>query len=549
MTPFLYKPAHEGRYGPFVNWLEELGLKEFIREFPLPKLVEWKWLTPYSRLEVNQPFLERIDQRIRQSDSEADLEILWSPIWSIDETTSIDWCVDPSAIPYSSFKNLLSSGRSRTGSVVESFVDGNGRARHPYVDFYLHWQAYALIDTIKWADNGPLIRTPDVAERLERFIPWIADREFGAQAISYATIRWGGTRATHFTWISHYRSTRSALQWYFLRNQDADHRLLLKRAAARLADLLGINAIDLHCALKDSLLVVAQEWRWTRETSREAWIRKAWKELQKDIYHLCEWLCMLEDKITLDYLEEYDYDPIGRKEYARLHEVLNFEAYEALTFFSRHARKYLSQALPDLLDRFPGDPKRTRSVARKICDACPPFESFLLAFKALHDDLRSLNDRDHLDLREKRPIDHFAALAVRAETCLRFAIYQSDCARRPTDPTSFTLSGYIEDISMACGAAFPPEHTIDKTATRSLTLMKQSRDEKITNVKELDFPDVSPGQAALVRAYLGCQLARNYFAHHYDLDHEMVKGPIGQFIMASTIFTVWDLLTKYFELA
>jgi len=542
----LYKPAQEGRYGPFVNWLEELGLKEFIREFPLPKLVEWKWLTPYSRLEVNQPFLERIDQRIRQSDSEADLEILWSPIWSIDETTSIDWCVDPSAIPGSSFNDLLSSGRSRTSSVVESFVDGNGRARHPYVDFFLHWQAYALIDTIKWADNGPLIRTPDVAERLERFIPWIADREFGAQAISYAPIRWGGTRAIHFTWISHYRSTRSALQWYFLRNQDADHRLLLKRAAARLADLLGIHAIDLHCALKDSLLVVAQEWR--RNTPKDHWVQKAWKELQNDIFCCVEWLSLIEERQVIDYLEDYNYESLGQREFARLHQVLNFEAYEALIFFSRHARTYISHALPDLIGRIPDDPKKVRTTANQIVELCPPFDNFLLAFKAMHDDLQSYSDLDHLDLRKKRPIDHFAALALRAETCLRFAIYESNCSRRPANPRSKYLSEYIKDISKACGEAFPPENTISTEEARHLTSMLQSRDQTITNVKEFSLPDVSAAQAALVRAYLGCQLARNYFAHHYDLDHEMVKGPIGQFIMASTIFTVWDLLTKYFDI-
>ncbi|HMZ00892.1 MAG TPA: hypothetical protein PLW24_22790, partial [Burkholderiaceae bacterium] len=330
MTPFLYKPAHEGRYGPFVNWLEELGLKEFIREFPLPKLVEWKWLTPYSRLEVNQPFLERIDQRIRQPDSEADLEILWSPIWSIDETTSIDWCVDPSAIPGSSFNDLISSGRSRTNNVVESFVDGDGRARYPYVDFFLHWQAYALIDTIKWADDGPLVRTPDIKERLEGLASWFVDRNFPAQEISYAPIRWGGTRSIHFTWLSHYRSTRTALEWHFLRNRDEDHRLLQERAAARLAELLGIHAIDLHCALKDSLLVVAKDWRSRKKSAKRIWIQVAWKELQKDIFNCIEWLCLLEGRQTIEYLEDYNYDGLGQREYVRLHRVLNFEAFEAI---------------------------------------------------------------------------------------------------------------------------------------------------------------------------------------------------------------------------
>ncbi|HMW24950.1 MAG TPA: hypothetical protein PKC59_16070, partial [Burkholderiaceae bacterium] len=222
--------------------------------------------------------------------------------------------------------------------------------------------------------------------------------------------------------------------------------------------------------------------------------------------------------------------------------------FEALLFFSRHARTYISNAFPDLADRFTEDPKKLRSIANQIIEFYPPFDNFLLAFKTLHDDLKSFGDLDHLDLRRRRPIDHFATLALRAETCLRFAIYESNYPRRPMSPTSDSLSGYIEDISRACGEAFPPDQTITKSDIRDLTRMTQSRDSKIANVKALRLPNASARQSAQVRAYLGCQLARNYFAHHYDLDHEMVKGPIGQFILASTIFTVWDLLTKYFDI-
>ena len=56
--------VRQGNEGTFVSWLEDLGLKDFIRRFPIPKLVEWGWLVPQYRYSFPPEEFTRDEPRV-----------------------------------------------------------------------------------------------------------------------------------------------------------------------------------------------------------------------------------------------------------------------------------------------------------------------------------------------------------------------------------------------------------------------------------------------------------------------------------------------------
>ncbi|TCV85666.1 MULTISPECIES: hypothetical protein [Methylomonas] len=46
----------------------------------------------------------------------------------------------------------------------------------------------------------------------------------------------------------------------------------------------------------------------------------------------------------------------------------------------------------------------------------------------------------------------------------------------------------------------------------------------------------------LAQAFLCCDLARNYFAHHVYLDHELIRSDKSAFMLTSILITVLVLL-------
>lgn len=180
--------------------------------------------------------------------------------------------------------------------IPDAFNHSNGREITPYVDYYFHWQAYALIDVIRFADCiVPIINTPDVEQRAQGIVRIAAFvKDDNPADILTIEKRWGGL-AEPMTWLSHYRSLRNALYW----NEDVE----LKREGARkLADYLQIDAAILERFIKEKLLVLAQDW--LRENERYCvWTLRAWSELQIDIVHAVTWLCYLNGKSFNHYLD------------------------------------------------------------------------------------------------------------------------------------------------------------------------------------------------------------------------------------------------------
>jgi hypothetical protein len=80
------------------------------------------------------------------------------------------------------------------------------------------------------------------------------------------------------TWLSHYRAFREAI-WANEIQHEHD-RSIRREGARQLAKHLGITTDALSHAIKDQLLVLAQDWRRANDRF-SIWTMRAWPSLQK----------------------------------------------------------------------------------------------------------------------------------------------------------------------------------------------------------------------------------------------------------------------------
>lgn len=534
--------ARQGREGPFVKWLEDLGLSEFLRQYPLVQLVDWGWLVPQYRVIFPVEFFEGWqDYPYHLSEHEAhfkEFALLWDSEWRINGDNEPLWFLDSLFQQGNTAGNLLRRGLSPNDllpAAPDAFLHQNGQTIIPYADYFFHWQGYALIDVICASDCiAPLLNTPDVeirAKNLGKIARTV--RDWNPQEVLTIPSRWGGL-ATPMTWLSHYRAFRDALSAHeMLHNQKND----LRRPGAKLlASHLGIDTTLLGNAIKGQLLVLAQNWRRSRGRHR-LWIDPAWPYLQRDIAIAMEWLCYLSDK-TLDfYLDLWQYPHLGQMEWAELHEVLPHEFFTDRQRFLLLAPSYLKtyNGLVPEAKQWSGD--NLKNLIDRLRGNNYPFSSFLGAFRQLHDELTYRLDRKgSLDFRELRPLDYYLLLALRVEICLQYAMKEDG-----TLPAKLDLNAYIQQRARCCGVS---DKAVDhfKRSVPRYTYMHKSPDDPIGPIMSLERGSLSEREHYLVQAFLCCSLARNYFAHHYYHDHKLLRSEKSGFMLSSILVTVLVLL-------
>ncbi|OAH99729.1 hypothetical protein [Methylomonas methanica] len=309
--------------GSFVSWLEELGLKDLISHYSLPKLLEWGWLVPQYRVTFpteyfEEPTPETIFNAVDHSKNNDlyDRLLGFGESWQIVNTEDIHWFLHPFCRPVSDYNNLL----NKTDSSVT-----------PNVYYFFHWQAYALIDVMRTASMGdfPILNTPNVAEDVKR----IANCKIRPSDALIQPYRWGGL-AKPMTWISHYRAFRDALPCKTYRPCP-----LHKQGAEALAEYLEIDAEILENVIKEQLLEkLASSWL-KKNYDCEEWALQAWPYFQKDIFFAMEWLCTLNGKSFSHYFKIWQFSQ-NREVWPPLHKVLPFEYFEDRQYFLSTVPKY-----------------------------------------------------------------------------------------------------------------------------------------------------------------------------------------------------------------
>lgn len=529
--------ARQGKEGSFVRWLEDLGLKDFLGRYPLRQLVEWGWLVPQSRIVFPKEFVDAYEEfRYQQRSDMAGFKtqgLLWDSYWFVDGNKESLWFLDPFFHPSNEAREiLLGNGVNITAPLPEDVGQSNGYAITPYVDFFFHWQGYALIDVIRAADCiAPILNTPDVRDRAQgvvRIAESIAD--WDPERVLTLPNRWGGLSGP-MTWLSHYRSFREALNSP-LAESDPE---LQRQGAKELASYLGVTADSLAQAIKDKLLVLAQDWIWANERYC-IWTLRAYPRLQWDIAMAVEWLCYLSGKTFAEYLELWQYKRfMGKREWAELHTVLEYEFFTDKKRFIQLTPEYF-KPYGEVLPFINGlEAEHLKQVVDKLLSRNYPFGSFLGAFRQLHDELSHRFDRNgKLDFRELRPLDYYSLLAIRAEGCLRFALEQNGTLGKQQK-----LSQYVECLAKHRGLSATA--IAQYKANLKITQLYDTPDDPIGKIMALST-GLSGEEHFLVQAFLCCELARNYFAHHSYLDQKLVNSKESGFMLTGILITVLYLL-------
>lgn len=535
--------AQQGREGTFVKWLEDLGLRDFLHRYPLVQLVEWGWLVPQHRVAFPREYFEAWRNfpecgSFTESGFDA-FNLLWSSGWFAEGDNEPLWFLHPFFRPSDAAGQLLhKQGEIRhLPQVPEAFVHTNGRTILPYADYFFHWQGYALIDVIRAADCiAPILNTPDVQSRAQGVVR-VTElvKETRPQDVLTTPKRWGGLIEL-MTWLSHYRTFREAL--FIPESELEKERSMRREGAKQLAAHLGISAEMLAQVIKEKLLVLAQDWHRANERYC-VWTLRAYPYLQSDIFVAMEWLCYLSDKMLDYYLDRWQYDTRGQREWAELHKVLKYEFFTDRQYYLSHAPLYLKtyNALLPKAEQLEGE--HLKQVVDKLRINNYPFGSFLGAYRQLHEELSShVDHKGGLDFRELRPLDYYSLLAIRAEGCLRFAMNQ-DGSLASIKPKEQGLKKYIECLANRRGMSDDALLCFkDKVKAAQLHTMPGNPIGEIMTMST----GLLVKEHYLVQAFLCCELARNYFAHHHYLDDELMRTKESGFMLTGILVAVLYLL-------
>jgi len=545
--------AHEGKSGSFVSWLEELGLGEFLKRYPLAQLIEWGWVVPQYRVTFPQRFFESWANYPcmpwKPPEDLIQYATLWDSYWRIDDESKPLWFLDDLFHTGNQAGELLRQCTySADTSLRPAPIDHPRRVPiAPYADYFYRWQGYALVDVIRWADNiEPIYSTPDIMETVRgvvRIAEWInSDHRNYPKDILTAPQQWAG-RASLMTWLDHFRAFRDAV--FCKHDCDSDtQRAVYRRGAQSLADYFGITPDILAEAIKDRLLVLAQDWMHANDNldKKSIWTRRAWPHLQADIELALTWLILLTGKTFEDFDAEWRRPYMGNWGWAALDKALPYG-------FIQHQKKFIKFA-PIYLKPFNEASGNQRQfveanlpeLVRRLQRTNYPFSGFLAAFHELHEHLNFRSfDKHGLDFREIRPLDHYALLAIHAEGCLRREL---DSLNRLDDIDSecHGLLNYIKKLADIRGipAGIMTRFNANQ---KELTRLHKKPDDPIGRIQSFQtgLPDIDH---QVVQSFWCCLLARNYFAHHDFLDQELLRSEKSAFMLKGILLTVLTLLTQ-----
>lgn len=532
--------------GDFVTWLKQLGIRDdFLRAYPIAKLVEWGWLRPQYRIIFPTFYFAEgcpDTEALRRESASHDPAIseLWESQWRCEGEEEPMWFIHPFFTPQSKAGELLKQNSAQTGlrEVPPPFKESSGSAVSPYVDYYYSWQAYALIDVIRASDIfcHYILDTPDAQARAESLVNLTKTISWNPQTILDLEHRWGGL-AEPMTWLAHYAALRDAVDWRELRYGNSPG--MLRRGAQALAAHLGVDSLRLQNAVKDRLLVLAQTWIWGVQ-QQNRWVSSAYPFLQKEVYWSVHWLCMLTGN-TLDYYFGLWRDTTRQQQsWAELHSVIPFEYYANRDKFLQLAPTYLQPFNDRLPECYRLDGERLAAVVDTVRAHNRHFNSLMGAFRKLHHELTHDPERTGgIDFRERQPLDYYLLLAIRAETCFRYELRRID-ELDSIPKKDQGMGAYLRKLGAQAG--------LDN---ESLTFFSQSvkNSEKLYVEPQRAIGQIidlggsaAPQQLALVQALVCCYVARNYFAHHDYLDDVLLTNRDSGFLLGGILVGVLVLL-------
>jgi hypothetical protein len=548
--------AAQGCRGSFIKWLESLGLKQFLNQYPLPTLAAWGWIEPAYRLltpiemvnfsiptEIHFPPLPKTNP----------YERLWNPEWRFAPDEDPEWFLHPIFRSEDPAAILLSQQPQPANriAVPSPTQEPSGIDFWPYDDYYYHWQAYALLDIIQWADCiQPILNTPNVVQKSEgisRIAARLKQDKNDPTWVLHSPQRWQRWR-TLLTMLSHYRALMEQVTWQEMARQKRDHAFKIY-CSASLAKHFALDAAGLERMIREELLVLAQEFSTRQRMQRSPfdidWRACCWHEIQRDVYLAVQWLCHLTGNELDHYMALWSDPPHQQREAAaELADVLPFAFYSQRKQFLRSAPHYLKDfnklARDD--EKLEGDRLAARVDALRLGYAT--FESAVYAFSEMHDAMTWDTQHRGLHFGDRRPLVHYAHFALRAEAALREYLKKHLAA----DDES-TLPSFLPALIRACAAQQGIPQNIIAEFDRVTHLRK-----KLNPTMLFDQPpnpvaviqslptSLSGLDQHLFHAFLYTCVARNYFSHHHYLDDKLMYTKESALMIGGILITMLILI-------
>ncbi len=539
--------AHEGESGPFVMWLEELGLGDFLKRYPLKQLIEWGWIVPQYRIIFPKQFFDSWKDYpysyVEIPTEFKNYTLLWDYLWRLDDKSLPLWFLDPISNPDDELHKILRDNTFELDKkdLPESFEHARGRSITPYADYFYKWQGYALVDVIHRADNiETILSTPDVIKRAEgvlRIAQVISSEKLtNPESILTTPNKWGGL-ATPMTWLDHFRSFRSVCLNEHRKSDDEKYNTY-QEGAKLLAQHFEITSETLADFIKNKLLVLAQDWIQLNEKfeKHSIWTRRAWPYLQEDIQLAMIWLMILTNQPFENYVAEWRPLFMGNRSWATLDEALPYGFIKHQEKFILYAPEYLEPFNRICNDQLKFDKSTLPEIVYRLYRTNYPFAGFLAAFYELHEHLGHKFDKHGLDFREIRPLDHYALLAIHAEGCLRRKLESLNMNNKNQG-----LVNYIKHLGENYNHLQKVMPIYSQESYRKLTRLHSKPGDPIGDIQSI--PKVLPEvEHQLLQAFLCCELARNYFAHHDYLNHELIRSEKSRFLLRGILLTILILL-------
>jgi hypothetical protein len=538
--------AHQGREGPFIVWLESLGLKDLLQKYPLPILVEWGWIEPAYRIVVplNQVVLwEQSEMQFCPPPTENPYDLLWDPSWPIDSDSEIEWFLHPLVRRTSPTAQLLRAQERPASNIAlpEPIMEESGQLFWRYADFYYHWQAYALLDVFDKADSiQPIFNTPNAIKKAAWITKTVArykQEDWDPKHVLQSPNKWA--KWGHFlTVLSHYRALMEHLDWREMHSNMRD-RAFRVGAGKTLAQHFAISAEMLQMLIREELLVLANRLLKPSPFKID-WQKLYWHELQKDVFLSVQWLCHLTGNPFEHYLREWGDPPhLQQEAMAKLADVLPFSDHHNRKQFLRNAPYYLSTYNALLSDSNKLVGLNLSARVDILLSQNQSFNGALFAFSEMHDAMTWDSNRKGIQFDERRPLDFYAHFATRVEHALREHITR-------TSTTSEKVPDLLSELMVRCAEKQKISDAVKtqfKKLYKDLTNLYDQPEDPIGKIMQLST-DLSRIDKYLLQSFLCANLARNYFAHHSYLDNELLSSEQSAFMIGGILVTLLILLPE-----
>lgn len=408
------------------------------------------------------------------------------------------------------------------------------------MEYFHHWQAYALIDTVRSLPKYPsLLDTPDIADRTARLVSLVIKSSALNNPRSNKLPSLWDELAEPMTWLSYYSALKAALSTYSIRKPDGGKNVL-RRGACELAEYFSLSPHKLEAEIKSKLLVLTQNWRRWGTEGRDPLVEGAWPELEIDIRNAVDWLGHLTGRTIEDFLDAWKYEGYyGQREWAQLVDVLPYASYRNKQSFLRTAPIYLK----DYNSRVP---EAEKLVDRRLDERVSgllhqnrAFGSFVYAFAQMHEALtHTAESFSRIDFSERHPLDYYLMLAIVPEVAFREALRPRKKLR--TDGKREGLTTYIRQLASDAGYHKACQKYIEHCKLAELDGEPPDRLNEIAGLAT----GLPPTEDYLVKAFLSCGFARNYFAHHDYLGSRVLRDEHAGLLFSGVLVTLLVLLPE-----